>query len=77
LMTIVTIVAAAALLAIGLLTNVSNAMPLGKVSGIRAAIDDLSMIDKVQSYWWSGRRYCWYDRVGTDRAGTCAGMVLG
>jgi hypothetical protein len=42
LMTIVTIVAAAALLAIGLPANVSNAMPLGNPSGIRAAIDDLS-----------------------------------
>src|SRR5262249_14427671 len=61
LMTIVTIVAAAALLAIGVSTNVSNAMPLGNPSGIRAAIDDLSVIDKVQSYWWGGRRYCWYD----------------
>ena len=61
LMTITTIVAAVALLAIGLPTDASNAMPLGNPSGIRASIDDVSIIDKVQYYWWHGRRHCWYD----------------
>jgi hypothetical protein len=61
LMAIMTVVAAVALLTIGLPTGASNAMPLGNPSGIRASIDDLSMIGKVQYYWWHGRRYCWYD----------------
>jgi Chaperone of endosialidase len=61
LMAIMTMVAAAALMAIGLPINVSNAMPPGNLSGMRTAIDDLSTIDKVQYYWWEGRRYCWYN----------------
>jgi hypothetical protein len=33
---------------------------VGTPDGMRAALDDLAVIDNVQ-YVWRGRRYCWYD----------------
>jgi len=60
LMTIVIMAAAVGLIVLASVANRSDAMPLGDPSGIRAALDDLNMIDKFQ-YYWGGRRYCWYN----------------
>jgi hypothetical protein len=45
-----------------LITSRADAAGLPNSNSIRAAIDDLSMIDTVQGvYVIDGRRYCWYD----------------
>jgi len=51
LMTIMIMVVAVGLIAMASVANRSDAMPLGDPSGIRAALDDLNMIDTVQYYW--------------------------
>jgi hypothetical protein len=43
-----------------LMTVSANAAPAPNSNAIRAAIDDLSMVDNVQ-YYWGGRQYCWYE----------------
>jgi len=44
-----------------LMTARADAASALNSNGIRAAIDDLSMIDSVQVYVIDGRRFCWYD----------------
>src|SRR5205809_771605 len=55
-----TIAAAAAVLAAGSVINRADAMPLGDPSGIRAAGEELNIIDNVQ-FIYGGRNYCFYD----------------
>lgn len=55
-----TVAATMVLVAADSVTNRPDAMPFGDPSGIRAGIDDVGNIDKVQ-YYWGGRRYCWYE----------------
>ena len=44
-----------------LMTVSANAAAAPNSNAIRAAIDDLSMIDTVQVYIIGGHRHCWYD----------------
>jgi hypothetical protein len=44
-----------------LMTSRADAAAVPNSNAIRAAIDELSVIDTVQVKWWNGRRYCWYD----------------
>lgn len=44
-----------------LISSRADAAGLPNSNSIRAAIDNLSMIDTVQVYIIDGRRYCWYD----------------
>jgi hypothetical protein len=57
--TLVAIAVAAGLAVGSSAINRADALPLGDISGVRAAIDDLNIIDDAQ-YVWGGRRYCWY-----------------
>src|SRR5271169_6695170 len=38
----------------------SQATVIDAPIGLRAAVDELSVIETVQ-FHWQGRRYCWYD----------------
>ena len=44
-----------------LMTVRADAACVTNPNAVRAAIDDLSMIDNVQVYYFGGRQYCWYD----------------
>src|SRR5438270_14102458 len=54
-----TIAAAATLIVTCSVADRPNATPLSDPSGFRAAIEDLTVIDKVQ-YFLGGKRYCFY-----------------
>lgn len=55
-------VAAVALAASGVsMSGVAEAAVTGPFQGIRAAVDDLNMMENVQ-YRFEGRRHCWYNR---------------
>lgn len=60
--TLAAIVVASALTVGSSAINKADAMPLGDMSGVRTAIDNLNIIDKAQ-YVWGGRRYCWYNNA--------------
>src|SRR5215813_10284961 len=60
LVTITTFAAAAALAAVDVTTNRSDAMTLGDPSGVRGALGKVSVVDTV-GYVYGGYRYCWYD----------------
>ena len=75
LMTIVIMAAAVGLIAMASIANRSDAMPLGDPSGIRAALDDLNMIDKVQ-YYWGVEDTVGMTMVGTGQVGTGAAATL-
>src|SRR3954470_17330763 len=53
-----TLASAMALFAVGSLH--ANAMPLNDPAGIKAATEDLNIVDNVQ-FVWGGRRFCFYD----------------
>jgi Chaperone of endosialidase len=53
-----TLAAAAALFSVGAIH--ANAMPLNGPAGIRAATEELNIVDNVQ-FVWNGRRFCFYD----------------
>jgi hypothetical protein len=42
-----------------LMTSRADAAALPNSNAIRAAIDELSVIDNVQVRYWGGRRFCW------------------
>ena len=44
-----------------LVTVRAEAASVTNPNAVRAAIDDLSMVDTVQAYYFGGRQYCWYD----------------
>ena len=57
-----TLAAAAAVVSAASLANRADAMPIGDASGIRAAVDDVAVIDQVHCVpgrlhhrWWNGR----------------------
>jgi hypothetical protein len=51
----------ALLMTSALMTGRADAAVVPNSNGIRAAIDDLSVIDDVQVRFFGGRRFCWYD----------------
>ena len=55
---LLTIAAAAGLMAAGSASERANAMPLA--NGVQEAADQLNVMDQVQ-YVWGGRPYCWLD----------------
>ena len=59
--------AATALMTTGAAVTVSQAATTGPSTGIRAAIDDLNVVQDAQ-FVFEGRRHCWYTR-GWNGAG--------
>jgi hypothetical protein len=47
-------------LSAGAISSEPASAGLGALEGLRAALEDMTVIENVQ-YVWRGRRYCWYD----------------
>ena len=56
-----TLTAAVALIASGVLADRLQAAPIAPSEGLRAALGSLDVVEKAQVLVWHGRRYCWYD----------------
>src|ERR1700694_458594 len=56
-----TLTAAVALIASGVLVDRLQAAPIAPSEGLRAALGRLDIVEKAQVLGWDGRRYCWYD----------------
>ena len=56
-----TLTAAVALIASGMLVDRLQAAPIAPSEGLRAALGSLDIVEKAQVLVWHGRRYCWYD----------------
>ena len=56
-----TLTAAVALIAGGVLADRLQAAPVAAPEGLRAALGSLDIVEKAQELIWRGRRYCWYD----------------
>ena len=56
-----TLTAAVALIASGVLVDRLQAAPIAPSEGLRAALGSLDIVEKAQVLIWRGRRYCWYD----------------
>jgi hypothetical protein len=44
-----------------LISTRADAAPMPGTSGIIAALDQLSVVENAQVFYFGGRRYCWYD----------------
>src|SRR3984893_15492038 len=56
-----TLTAAVALIASGVLVDRLQAAPMAPSDGLRAALGSLDIVEKAHVLVWHGRRYCWYD----------------
>jgi hypothetical protein len=74
---LIVMLAAAAILSAGALANRADAMTAGDPAGIRAALDDVAVTDKVHCVWGYLHHRWWNGRPHWDGCYRGGGVVVG